>query len=264
MPGAHSLKVGYQGQYTTSDQVFHSNSTLMAFRFQNRAPNQVTFRLPEWETADRTIANAFYVQDNWTRDRLTVQGALRYDQASSHSPGEGNGTQATSPFNAAPITLEDTQGVDTYRDISPRVGVAYDLFGNGKTAVKFNLGRYVTTATNDAIYAANNPSTRIVETASRSWQDTNKNFAVDCDLLAPAAQTVPGGDTCGALTGNSLNFGKASGATTVNPALLTGWACGRSTGSGASTWRRSSPPASRWRSATTSAGGGTTPSPTTR
>ena len=89
--------------------------------------------------------------------------------------------------------------------------------------MKFNLGRYVTTATNDAIYAANNPSTRIVETASRSWQDTNKNFAVDCDLLAPAAQTVPGGDTCGALTGNSLNFGKASGATTVNPALLTGW-----------------------------------------
>ena len=223
VPGAHSVKVGYQGQYTTSDQVFHSNSTLMAFRFQNRAPNQVTFRLPEWETADRTMANAIYVQDNWTRDRLTVQGALRYDQASSHSPGEGNGTQATSRFNAAPITLEDTQGVDTYRDISPRVGVAYDLFGNGKTAVKFNLGRYVTTATNDAIYAANNPSTRIVEIASRSWQDTNKNFAVDCDLLAPAAQTVPGGDTCGALTGNSLNFGKASGATTVNPALLTGW-----------------------------------------
>ena len=221
--GAHSVKVGYQGQYTTSDNVFHSNATLMAYRFQNRVPNQVTFRLPEWETADRTIPHAFYAQDTWTRNRLSVQGALRYDQARSFSPAEGNGTQATSRFNAAPITLERTEGVNTYRDISPRVGAAYDVFGNGKTALKFNLGRYLAPATNDTIYTANNPSTRIVDSASRSWADTNRNFVVDCDLLNPAGQTVPGGDTCGAMTGDALNFGKAGGSTRVNPDLLTGW-----------------------------------------
>jgi len=221
--GAHNMKVGYQGQYTTSDQVFHTNSTLLSYRFQNRLPNQVTFYLPEWETADRTNSTAFFAQDSWTRGRLTVQGALRYDQASSHSPSEGNGTQATSRFNPAPIPLEGTQGVHTYRDISPRIGVAYNVFGNGKTAVKFNLGRYVTTATNDAIYAANNPSNKIVSTASRNWSDLNQNFVVDCDLLNPAAQATAGGDTCGALTGNNLNFGKVGGSTRVNPALLTGW-----------------------------------------
>ncbi|MEP7306352.1 MAG: TonB-dependent receptor [Acidobacteriota bacterium] len=221
--GAHNMKVGYQGQFTTSDQVFHTNSTLLAYRFQNRSANQVTFYLPEWETADRTNSTAFYAQDSWTRGRLTVQGALRYDQASSYSPGEGNGTQATSRFNAAPIPLERTERVHSYRDISPRIGAAYDVFGNGKTAVKFNWGRYVTTATNDAIYSANNPSTRIVSIASRSWSDTNQNFVVNCDLLSPAGQTVAGGDTCGALTGNNLNFGRAGGSTRVNPALLSGW-----------------------------------------
>jgi hypothetical protein len=229
--GAHSVKVGYQGQYTTSDQVFHSNSTLLAYRFQNRTPNQVTWRLPEWETSDRSIPNAFYGQDTWTHDRLSVQGALRYDQASSFSPAKGNGTQATSRFNAAPIALERTDGVHTYRDISPRVGAAYDVFGNGKTAVKFNLGRYLAPATNDTIYTANNPSARIVNTASRNWSDTNKNFVVDCDILSPLGQNtglpgsivVPGGDTCGALTGDALNFGKPGGSTRVNPALLTGW-----------------------------------------
>ncbi len=222
--GAHNMKVGYQGQYTASDQVFHTNATLMLYRFQNRVPNQVTFYLPEWETADRTNSTAFYAQDSWTRGRVTLQGALRYDQASSHSPGEGNGTHATSRFNAAPMPLEGTQGVHTYRDISPRIGVTYDVFGNGRTALKFNLGRYVTTATNDAIYAANNPSTRIVTSASRSWSDTNQNFVVDCDLLNPVAQTGAGGDTCGALTGNNLNFAKPGGSTRVNPALLSGWA----------------------------------------
>ena len=221
--GAHSVKVGYQGQYTTSDKVFHSNSTLLAYRFQNRTANQVTWRLPEWETANRTIPNAFYAQDTWTRNRLSVQGALRYDQASSFSPAKGNGTQVTSRFNAAPIPLERTDGVHTYRDISPRVGAAYDVFGNGKTALKFNLGRYLAPATNDTIYTANNPSAQIVSTASRSWLDGNKNFVVDCDILNPAAQAVPGGDTCGALTGDALNFGKPGGSTRVNPALLSGW-----------------------------------------
>ena len=151
-----------------------------------------------------------------------MQGAIRYDQASSFSPAEGNGTQVTSRFNAAPISLERTEGVNSYRDISPRVGAAYNVFGNGKTAVKFNLGRYLAPATNDTIYTANNPSTRIVSTASRSWSDINKNFVVDCDLLNPAAQTA-GGDTCGALTGEALNFGKLGGSTRVNPDLLKGW-----------------------------------------
>ena len=88
--------------------------------------------------------------------------------------------------------------------------------------VKFNLGRYLAPATNDTIYTANNPSTRIVDTASRSWADTNKNFVVDCDILNPAAQAVPGGDTCGALTGDALNFGKAGGVDAGEPGPVDG------------------------------------------
>ena len=173
--------------------------------------------------ADRTATEALFVQDSWTRDRLSLQGALRYDQASSFSPAAGNGTLETSRFNAAAITLERTDGVKSYRDISPRVGVAYDLFGNGKTALKFNLGRYLAPATNDTIYTQNNPANRIVTNVTRSWSDGNHNFQVDCNILDPAQQTVAGGDTCGAVTGNSLNFGKPGTSTRVNPALLNGW-----------------------------------------
>ena len=88
-------------------------------------------------------------------------------------------------------------------DISPRVGAAYDVFGNGKTAIKFNFGRYLAPATNDSRYTLNNPANRDRhDVASRNWADTNGNYVVDCDILNPAAQAVPGGDTCGALTGN--------------------------------------------------------------
>jgi hypothetical protein len=130
----------------------------------------------------------------------------------------------TSPFNATPIQFERTDSVNAYQDISPRVGAAYDVFANGKTAVKFSIGRFLASATNDSIYVQNNPANRIVTTLPRNWSDGNANFVVDCDILNPAAQSTPGGDTCGAVTGNSLNFGKAgNNLTQVNPDVLSGW-----------------------------------------
>ena len=76
----------------------------------------------------------------------------------------------------------------------------------------------------DTIYTQNSPANRFINSATRSWTDTNKNLVVDCDILNPAMQVTPGGDTCGALTGNALNFGKAgNNLTQVNPEILEGW-----------------------------------------
>ena len=141
--GAHNVKAGYQGSYLIADSEFDSNVSQLSYRFLNHVPNQFTYRLPAFQTADRTRVAALFVQDTWTHERLTVQGALRFDQASSFSPSVHNGTALTSQFNPAPVTLAETPGVSSYKDISPRVGIAYDVFGNGKTAVKFNYGRYL-------------------------------------------------------------------------------------------------------------------------
>jgi hypothetical protein len=103
------------------------------------------------------------------------------------------------------------------------VGVAYDVFGNGKTALKFRWGRYLGFASNDPPFTSNNPAASLVASVSRNWTDTNGNKVVDCDLLNNAAQTVPGGDTCAVVTGNSANFGKIGAATIVDPELLQGW-----------------------------------------
>jgi hypothetical protein len=120
-----------------------------------------------------------------------------------------------------------------YNDITPRLGFAYDLFGNGKTALKINAGKYVEAPTSDLIYSSNNPAARIVTrvgsgagSAARGWTDGNRNYVVDCDLLNPAQQNnlAAGGDLCAALGGNNLNFGNANpNTTTVNPAILGGW-----------------------------------------
>jgi hypothetical protein len=113
--------------------------------------------------------------------------------------------------------------VPCWKDISPRMAVAYDIFGNGRSAFKVNVGRYVAAD----IYTqarANNPVTRAVLNASRTWTDSNNNFTPDCDLTNFAAQNLSatGGDVCGGL--NNVNFGKNNpNATTYLPDTLRGF-----------------------------------------
>jgi len=108
------------------------------------------------------------------------------------------------------------------------VGVAYDVFGTGKTALKFNWGHYLGYASNDSPYTSTNAATTVPRVVTaRGWTDINQNKVVDCDLTNPAAQgpaaAVVTPDTCAALTGNNINFGKPGAATVVDPAVLSGW-----------------------------------------
>jgi len=220
--GAHNMKFGYQGSYLANQTDRKRDPALLSYRFNAGVPNQFTMAIPEWETADRTQVTALFAQDSWTHSRITVQGALRYDRAWSYSPAEHNGTTGTSAINPTPITFDKTYSVHTFNDITPRMGVAYDVFGNGKTALKFNFGHYLVSATNDGRFTANNPAARAVSTVNRNWTDTDNDKVVDCDLLNLSAQSAV--DSCPALTGNDLNFGKLGNPTTVNdPATLTGW-----------------------------------------
>jgi hypothetical protein len=225
--GSHSMKIGYQGSWLIAKSKVVTPDHLRSYRFNQGVPNAFTFRLPDWEIADHTKVAALYVQDTWTSGRLTLQGALRYDRAWSYSPASGNGTSKTSIFNASPISFDQVQGVNAYNDITPRIGVAYDVFGNGKTALKFNFGHYLDPAVNDSIFDDNNPARRTVSVVmNRSWTDNDRDYVIDCDLTNFAGQSPATGqvDTCGALGGDQLNFGRtAQGLERVDPALLSGW-----------------------------------------
>jgi hypothetical protein len=230
--GAHNVKVGYQGSFADVRNGRVANNTQMRYTFINGVPNSVSYYLaPTWDQHDRSSTIGLFAQDQWTRGRMTFQGALRYDRAWSWSPAEGNGTTETSRFNPKPISFEQTVSVRGYNDLTPRLGFAYDVFGTGKTALKVNLGKYVQAATADSVYNSNNPAARIVTrigvgSPARGWTDGNGNYVVDCDLLNPAAQNnlATGGDQCAALTGNNLNFGNVNpNTTTINPDILGGW-----------------------------------------
>jgi hypothetical protein len=97
-------------------------------------------------------------------------------------------------------SYDKVSSVPSWWDINPRFGAAYDLFGNGRTAIKFAIGRYVA-KTNVDVPAANNPITTSVITANRPWTDLNRNYVPDCDL----GNFGVNGE-CGAI--DNQNFGK--------------------------------------------------------
>ena len=67
---------------------------------------------------------------------------MRYDHAHDHVPRPvGWEARALIPTEIV-FPAGSTPGV-SWHDITPRMGVAYDLFGNGKTALKVNLGKYM-------------------------------------------------------------------------------------------------------------------------
>ena len=241
--GGHSAKLGYTGTEMKYDWVNYTNPSLMRYTFNSTAPatascvtqsgtrlcpTGVNYTITEdFENANRAVAHSVFLQDQWTRGRMTLQGALRWDYVYSWAPAEGNGTDQTSRFTSTPIRFSRTDSVTGYHDISPRLGLAYDLFGNGRTALKVSVGRYLSAATADGVYSSQSPAGNFVRTVTnRAWTDSNGNFAVDCNLLSPAAQdtSTTGGDICGTLTGANLNFGNTDPNTTrVDPALLSGW-----------------------------------------
>ena len=71
----------------------------ISYRFSNGVPNQLTQRLGPSMTSNRTRYHAFFVQDQWTRNKLTVQGGVRYEYAHSYFPEGGNGIIGAHRFN---------------------------------------------------------------------------------------------------------------------------------------------------------------------
>jgi hypothetical protein len=227
--GAHSMKLGYQGTYFYDERTSFTNSQQLMYRVNDGVPNQLTMAVPFTQSA-RAGITAFYAQEQWTLGRLTLQGALRFDRARGWFPPQQVGP---SRFMPNPVSFPKTDGVDSYKDITPRMGLAYDVFGNGRTAAKFTLGKYLEGAStgNPVAFYNTNPTLRMPNTnppfgpqgVQRTWTDANGNFQADCDLQNPLTQDLrgSGGDFCGQIS--NLAFGTDTLTNSFAPNVLNGW-----------------------------------------
>ena len=128
-------------------------------------------RTTPYTTHERLVADlGVYAQDTWTIKRMTVNAGLRWDYLNNKVGAQ----DAPGGTWIGPRHFDALTDVPNFKDLSPRLGVAYDLFGNGKTAVKATLSRYVQTST-VGFARLLNPINTSVNNATRPWNaDTQR------------------------------------------------------------------------------------------
>jgi hypothetical protein len=210
--GGHNLKAGLFMMEGATQEESQRAPSATSYTFSSGVPISITEYAYPLNTRELLRPElGLFAQDQWTKNRLTLNLGLRFEYIHSYVPAQ---TQPAGLFVPA-RSYAKVDCVPCWKDIDPRFGVAYDLFGDGKTAVKASLGRYVNAQTTSWAQTFN-PVNASVNSVTRPWTDSNGNFVPDCDLTNPQAN-----GECGPIS--NFNFGQPNIVTHADPALMNAW-----------------------------------------
>jgi hypothetical protein len=167
--GSHTIKVGIQNGWGKNDQVSSVNADLIQ-QYQSGVP--VSVQIQNTPIASRVRVNAdlaLYAQDKWTIGRLAITGGIRFEyQKSSIEPTNMPAGRFVPARSLPGIDCGVISGLGCWKTWSPRIGAAYDVFGNGKTAIRGSFGKFNFPV--DTSYL-NNFNLAALSTDTRVWRD---------------------------------------------------------------------------------------------
>jgi hypothetical protein len=194
--GSHALKGGFtfQSGYNRNGSLAKNGDLVQRYRGAATFGNM--FVPGVWIPDSVAVANSpfvqqsnldadvgLYLQDSWRMGRLTLNPGVRYEYL--------RGSTAAVDLPAGRFVparhFDATPNLPNWKDITPRFGAAYDLLGDGRTAVKGSLGKYTQ---QEATGFANTYHPSVSSTDIRTWRDLNNDdIAQENEIGAPTNST---------------------------------------------------------------------------
>ena len=178
--GTHAFKFGFELARALNAYDYSANGDVNAHFLDGVASYVQTYNTPMHQ--ESVIQNlAVYAQDAYTIQRLTVNVGARFENFKGWNPAQG---AAGGAFSGA-RQFSQVNDIPNINIVTPRLGASYDVFGNGRTALKASFSRY-----------ALQEGSRFPETLNpnalsgdfRNWSDGNKDGVPQAnELTAPTS-----------------------------------------------------------------------------
>lgn len=180
--GSHNFKVGVNHQWGWDHTKVERNGdmSLLTYINVNGVPTPSTATLTNSPYDRRNNLNAvtgLFAQDRWTLSRLTLQYGGRFDYFNASAPPQSasGGRHMSAAAQAARGNIAPVSCTPCWKDWSARFGASYDLFGNGKTALKTSIGKFVA---QEALGFAVAVNPNGGQSDARAWTDRDVNGTI--------------------------------------------------------------------------------------
>jgi hypothetical protein len=234
--GRHQLKAGstWMFQFTGTNEPNGNHGNYQLIFNQGNPVQMNVYNYPLAANLQYLTEGGAFVQDMWRPlERLTVNLGLRYDSFHSWVPQQDKPAGAfgtpwdtsVTPARGAAFS-QPYVDVGTWRNFAPRVGVVWDMAGNGRTVVKGSVGRYNNTPGDDygAAYNLNVATITSYRWLGPCGRQSQTNGLWDangynCDYIPGTVNLDPNGPAFLAVNGGNNGGPAKLPNTAINPNL---------------------------------------------
>ena len=177
--GAHNFKTGVQVRTGWSQELFETRGDIVQI-VSNGVPQSVRLVNNPSGHKESGVNTGIYVQDSWTLGRVTINPGLRYERFVMSIPAQSAGAGRWVPARE----FAAQKNIVNWNTLSPRFGFAWDLFGDGRTAIKGGLSRYDRLAGVTIVQPLNQKN---IAFQTCPWADANNDLRAQNDEIALGA-----------------------------------------------------------------------------
>jgi len=183
--GSHTLKSGVQygfGGNRHQRSIYGGIDLYQEYQTVNgvRSPQSVIVYSTPQEAAERIKHDTgIFVQDVYTLKRLTISPGVRFELFNTYVPAQAAPGGRFVPFRQ----FDKIENLPNWRDVAPRFGAVYDLQGNGRTAIKVHIGKYMQAFSTVGFAAIYNPM--VIASDRRTWSDLNGDDIAQNNEIGP-------------------------------------------------------------------------------